>query len=82
MKYKSVIATKLGGPDVLQVIEHDLRLPSAGEVCIKILAAGVCRPDISARRVKRSTAARHWARRPRSCRVTPSSVTWQQWAPE
>jgi NADPH:quinone reductase-like Zn-dependent oxidoreductase len=50
MKYKSVIATRLGGPDVFQVIENDLRLPSVGEVCIKVLAAGVCRPDIAARR--------------------------------
>ncbi len=49
MKYKSVVATKPGGPDVLQVIENDLRLPSAGEVCIKVLAASVCRPDVTVR---------------------------------
>jgi hypothetical protein len=29
MKYKSVIVSKTGGPEVLQVIEHDLRAPSA-----------------------------------------------------
>ena len=49
MKYKSVIITKLGGPEVLQVIENELRPPSAGEVCIKVLAASVCRPDITVR---------------------------------
>ncbi len=49
MKYKCVIGTKRGGPEVLQVIEKDLRPPSAGEARIKILAAPVCAPDISAR---------------------------------
>lgn len=49
MKYKSVIATKTGGPEVLQVIENDLRLPSAGEARVKILAAPVCLPDVEAR---------------------------------
>ena len=49
MKYKSVIATRPGGPEVLQVIENELRAPSAGEVRIKVLAAAVCRPDITAR---------------------------------
>ena len=49
MKYKSVIVTKIGGPEVLRVTENDLRAPSAGEVCIKVLAASVCRPDITVR---------------------------------
>lgn len=49
MRYKSVIVTKRGGPEVLQVIENDLRPPSAGEVRIKILAAPVCLPDVEAR---------------------------------
>ncbi len=49
MRYKSVIVTKRGGPEVLQVIENDLRPPSAGEARIKILATPVCGPDISAR---------------------------------
>ena len=50
MKYKSVIVTRAGGPEVLQVIENDLRSPSAGEVRIKVLAASVCRPDVTVRR--------------------------------
>ena len=49
MGYKSVSVTKRGGPEVLQVIENDLRAPSAGEARIKILAAAVCRPDITVR---------------------------------
>ena len=49
MKYKSVIVTKRGGPEVLQVIENDLRVPSAGETRIKILATCVCLPDVQAR---------------------------------
>jgi len=36
MKYKSVIVIKRGGPDVLKVIEDDLRPPSTGEARIKI----------------------------------------------
>jgi NADPH:quinone reductase-like Zn-dependent oxidoreductase len=49
MKYKSVIVTKRGGPEVLQVIENNLREPSAQEVRIKVLAAPVCLPDVTAR---------------------------------
>lgn len=46
MKYKSVIITKKGPPEVLKVIENELRTPLAGEVRIKILATGVGRTDI------------------------------------
>jgi NADPH:quinone reductase-like Zn-dependent oxidoreductase len=49
MKYKSVIVTKRGGPEVLQVIENNLRKPSVREVRIKVLAAPVCLPDVTAR---------------------------------
>jgi NADPH:quinone reductase-like Zn-dependent oxidoreductase len=49
MRYKSVIVTKRGGPEVLQVIENDLRALSAGEARIKILATCVTRPDVQAR---------------------------------
>lgn len=50
MKYKCVAVTRTGPPDVLQVVEKDLRAPTKGEARIKILAASVCRPDISVRR--------------------------------
>ena len=49
MKYKSVIVTQRGGPEFLQVIENDLRAPSAREARIKILATPVCLPDVQAR---------------------------------
>jgi NADPH:quinone reductase-like Zn-dependent oxidoreductase len=49
MNYKSVIVTSRGGPEVLQVIENDLRAPSAGQARIKVLAASVCRPDVTVR---------------------------------
>lgn len=49
MKYKSVIVTKRGGPEVLQVVENELRLPAAKEVRVKVLAAGVGRTDINYR---------------------------------
>lgn len=46
MKYKSVVITKKGTPEVLKVIENDLRSPLAGEARIKIIATGVGRTDI------------------------------------
>lgn len=49
MKYTSVVATRLGGPDVLQVTDNDLRPPTAGEARIRVEAASVSRPDITAR---------------------------------
>ena len=47
--YKSVVATKNGPPDVLEVVENDLRPPAPKEVRIKVLATAVTRPDISVR---------------------------------
>lgn len=49
MRYKSVIVTARGGPEVMQVVENELRSPSAREARIKVLAAPVCAPDITAR---------------------------------
>lgn len=49
MEYKSVIVTARGGPEVLQIVENDLRAPAAHEVRIKILATPVCLPDVEAR---------------------------------
>jgi len=39
-----------GGPDVLQVVEEDLPEPQAGEVRVKVLAAGVSAYDLMHRR--------------------------------
>jgi NADPH:quinone reductase-like Zn-dependent oxidoreductase len=49
MNYKSVMITRRGGPEVLQIVENDLRLPAAGEARIKVLAVGVCQDDVAAR---------------------------------
>jgi len=46
MKYKSVVITKKGSPEVLKIIENELRQPKSGETRIKILATGVGRTDI------------------------------------
>ncbi|HSL41945.1 MAG TPA: medium chain dehydrogenase/reductase family protein [Anaerolineales bacterium] len=49
MKYKSVIVTRRGGPEVLQIVEKELREPAAREVRIKALAVPVCLPDVTNR---------------------------------
>ncbi|HSK89490.1 MAG TPA: medium chain dehydrogenase/reductase family protein [Anaerolineales bacterium] len=49
MKYKTVIATQKGGPDVLQIVEKELHEPSARETRIKALAVPVCLPDVTCR---------------------------------
>ena len=49
MKYQRVVATRYGGPDVLQVVEEDCPEPGEGEVRVRVLTAGVAMPDIMAR---------------------------------
>ncbi len=49
MKYKSVIVTRRGGPETLQVVENELREPASHEARIKVLAVPVCLPDVTAR---------------------------------
>jgi NADPH:quinone reductase-like Zn-dependent oxidoreductase len=41
MTYRSVVATKRGGLEVLQIMENELRAPAAGEARIRVLATGV-----------------------------------------
>ncbi len=50
MKNHRVVVTQHGGPDVLQVVEEDLPEPQAGEVRVKILAAGISAYDLMFRR--------------------------------
>ena len=47
--HKSVIANGVGGPEVLRVIERAVPQPQAGQVLIKVAAAGINRPDIMQR---------------------------------
>ena len=49
MRYKSVVVTKRGRPEALQVMENDLRPPSPGEARIRILATPVCQDDVAVR---------------------------------
>jgi NADPH2:quinone reductase len=50
MKHHRVVVMRHGGPDVLQVVEEDLPDPRAGEVRVKVLAAGVSAYDLMFRR--------------------------------
>ena len=45
MKYKRVVVTRHGGPEVLQVVEDELPEPKVGQVRVKILAAGIAATD-------------------------------------
>jgi len=49
MKHTRIIVTHYGGPDALQVVEEDCPEPKAGEVRVKVLAAGVSLPDLMMR---------------------------------
>ncbi|MCL4531168.1 MAG: medium chain dehydrogenase/reductase family protein [Chloroflexi bacterium] len=46
MKYKRIVISHYGDPEVLQVVEDELQEPRPGEVRVKILAAGVAWGDI------------------------------------
>ena len=45
MQYKRVVITRHGGPEVLQVVENELPQPQAGQVRVRILAAGIANTD-------------------------------------
>jgi NADPH2:quinone reductase len=49
MKHTRIIVTRYGGPDVLRVLEEECPEPKAGEVRVRVLAAGVSLPDVMAR---------------------------------
>jgi NADPH:quinone reductase-like Zn-dependent oxidoreductase len=50
MRYRRVVVSGHGGPDVLRVAEEDLPGPAAGEARVKVQAAGVSAFDLSCRR--------------------------------
>ena len=50
IKNHRVVVTEHGGPEVLQLFEEDLPEPGAGEVRVKVLAAGVSAFDLIYRR--------------------------------
>jgi NADPH:quinone reductase len=49
VKHTRIIVTHYGGPDALQVLEEECPEPKAGEVRVRVLAAGVSLPDLMAR---------------------------------
>jgi NADPH2:quinone reductase len=49
MRCKRVVVAQYGGPEVITVTEEDIPNPRAGEVRVKVLAAGVGLPDVLAR---------------------------------
>ena len=49
MRQTRIIVTHYGGPDALQVVEEECPEPKAGEVRVRVQAAGVSLPDIMAR---------------------------------
>jgi NADPH:quinone reductase-like Zn-dependent oxidoreductase len=49
MRHMRVVVTHYGGPDVITAIEEEIPTPKAGEVRVKVLAAGVSLPDVLAR---------------------------------
>ena len=49
MKHTRVVVTRYGGPDELHVVEEDRPEPKRGQVCVRVLAAGVSLPDLMMR---------------------------------
>lgn len=56
---KAIVITKPGGPDVLKIEERPVPVPGDNEVLIRVVAAGVNRPDIFQR--KGNYPAPKWA---------------------
>lgn len=52
MKHRRVVVSEHGEPDVLRVVEEDLPTPGAGEVRVRVKAAGVSAYDLMFRRSK------------------------------
>jgi NADPH:quinone reductase-like Zn-dependent oxidoreductase len=46
MRHTRIIITHYGGPDELRVVEEECPEPKAGEVRVRVLAAGVALPDL------------------------------------
>lgn len=47
---KAIVIKKPGAPEVLQIAERPIPEPKAGEVLIKVQAAGINRPDVAQRK--------------------------------
>jgi len=49
MRHTRIVVTHYGGPDALRVVREECPEPKAGEVRVRVLAAGVSLPDVMAR---------------------------------
>ncbi|WP_116808153.1 medium chain dehydrogenase/reductase family protein [Steroidobacter cummioxidans] len=49
MRQKRILVAHYGGPEVITSIEEEIPVPGAGELRVKVLAAGVGLPDVLAR---------------------------------
>lgn len=49
MNYKRVVVTQRGGPEMLQIMENELRPPQPAEARIRVLATPVCQDDVAVR---------------------------------
>lgn len=58
MNYKSVVVSKRGGPEVLKIVDNELRPPAPGEARIKVMVTPVCRDDVAVRRGTRPFLAK------------------------
>ena len=47
---KAIVITRPGGPEMLQLAERPVPAPAKGEVLVKVIAAGLNRPDIAQRK--------------------------------
>ncbi len=56
MKYKRVVISRKGPPEVLQVVEEELTEPATDEVRVKIFATGVAFADVGSRKGMYPTA--------------------------
>ncbi|MDB5689601.1 MAG: NAD(P)H-quinone oxidoreductase [Sphingomonas bacterium] len=51
-RMRAIDPERAGGPDVLKIVERAVPRPAAGEVLVRVAAAGVNRPDVMQRRGK------------------------------
>jgi NADPH2:quinone reductase len=49
MKHRRIVVRRYGGPDTLELLEEERPEPQRGGVRLKVLAAGVCLPDVMMR---------------------------------
>jgi NADPH:quinone reductase-like Zn-dependent oxidoreductase len=49
MKYKSIVVTRRGGLDAIQIIQNELHPPAEREARIRVLATPVCQDDVAIR---------------------------------